>query len=328
MEAKKPYVIAIVVQMIYAGLLVVSKAAFNHGMNTFVFTFYRQAASSLLLLPIAILLERNTFTLNVVSASMKFTSATVASAAYNGVPEGGCEAEEPLRHSKAHWGSVLSRGSLRYRLLYRACVEPCQPSSRLCHSCCNYSRAHGMDQRDIPHGPCRIGIVPAGLLEEYPNKMLVTLSQCVFSTVQSFVVAMVVERDFSEWKLRPDISLLAILYSGFVVNGVSYYLQAWCVELKGPVFLTIWNPLCLVFTIFCSTFFLGEIVHMGSIVGGLLLVGGLYSVLWGKNKEKKVALCNEAGRTEDEQNHIHAEEGKGDMEAAVEEELSKCSKGS
>ena len=58
MEAKKPYVIAIVVQLIYTGMFVVSKAAFNHGMNTYVFIFYRQTAASLLLLPIAVLLER------------------------------------------------------------------------------------------------------------------------------------------------------------------------------------------------------------------------------------------------------------------------------
>jgi hypothetical protein len=58
--------------------------------------------------------------------------------------------------------------------------------------------------------------VQSALLKEYPNKMLVTVTQCVFSTVQSFVVAVVAERDFSKWKLRFDISLLAIIYT--VIN--------------------------------------------------------------------------------------------------------------
>jgi drug/metabolite transporter (DMT)-like permease len=52
MEAKKPYLIAIVIQLIYTGMFVVSKAAFDHGINTFVFIFYRMAAASLLLLPV------------------------------------------------------------------------------------------------------------------------------------------------------------------------------------------------------------------------------------------------------------------------------------
>lgn len=58
MEAKKPYVIAVVIQLIYTGMFVVSKAAFDRGMNTFVFIFYRMVAASLLLVPIAIALER------------------------------------------------------------------------------------------------------------------------------------------------------------------------------------------------------------------------------------------------------------------------------
>nr|CAB3459904.1 unnamed protein product [Digitaria exilis] len=59
MEAKKPYVLAVIIQLIYTGMFVVSKAAFDKGMNTFVFIFYRMVAASLLLLPIAIFLESN-----------------------------------------------------------------------------------------------------------------------------------------------------------------------------------------------------------------------------------------------------------------------------
>jgi hypothetical protein len=33
--------------------------------------------------------------------------------------------------------------------------------------------------------------------------------------------------------------------------------------MKGPVFCAAWLPLYSVFTMFCSSFFLGEIVHLG-----------------------------------------------------------------
>lgn len=55
--------------------------------------------------------------------------------------------------------------------------------------------------------------VQAAVQKDYPDKMVVTVSQCLLSTAQSFVVAVVAERDFSKWKLRFDISLLAVLYS-------------------------------------------------------------------------------------------------------------------
>jgi hypothetical protein len=51
----KPYGAAVAIQLIYTGMFVISKAAFNQGMNTYVFMFYRQAAGSILLLPIALL---------------------------------------------------------------------------------------------------------------------------------------------------------------------------------------------------------------------------------------------------------------------------------
>jgi hypothetical protein len=37
---------------------VISKAAFDPGMSTFVFVFYRQAAGSILMLPLALFLQR------------------------------------------------------------------------------------------------------------------------------------------------------------------------------------------------------------------------------------------------------------------------------
>lgn len=185
-------------------------------------------------------------------------------------------------------------------------------------------------------------ILQAALLREYPNKLLVTATQCVFSTAQCFVVAVVAEGDFSRWRLRFDVTLLAVLYTvrkaifyilhiniipfnflcslplsvsrgelvdgcfqGFVVTGVSYYLQAWCTEMRGPVFLAAWNPLCFVLTIFCSSF-LGEIVHLGSILGGALLVGGLYAVLWGKSKEDRVVPCGEMSTVDGSESAVAA----------------------
>lgn len=50
-------------------------------------------------------------------------------------------------------------------------------------------------------------------MKEYPNKMVVTTAQSVFSTVQLFVVAVVAERDFSKWKLGLDVGLIAVIYT-------------------------------------------------------------------------------------------------------------------
>ncbi|KAG2621991.1 hypothetical protein PVAP13_3NG292246 [Panicum virgatum] len=52
-----------------------------------------------------------------------------------------------------------------------------------------------------------------------------------------------------------------------------------------PMFVAMWNPLSLLLTVLCFSL-LGETVCLGSIWGGILLAGGLYCVLWDKNKEE------------------------------------------
>ncbi|TVU13897.1 hypothetical protein EJB05_37330, partial [Eragrostis curvula] len=107
MDGMKPYILAMAVQVMYTGMFVIFKATFNHGMNTFVFVFYRQAAASLLLLPVALFFEREnarsmtfglllklffyslfgiTFSSNVQNLGIKFTSGTVAAAIDNSLP--------------------------------------------------------------------------------------------------------------------------------------------------------------------------------------------------------------------------------------------------
>ncbi|RCV37645.1 hypothetical protein SETIT_8G080200v2 [Setaria italica] len=279
MEAKKPYVIAIIVQVIYTGMSVISKAAFDKGMNTFVFIFYRQVASSLLLLSflknapsikLGMILKLFLYAfigLNLYNVSMKLTSATVASATFNSQPVVTFCLALLLRMEVVKLRSSSGIAKVTGVSLCLAGVLQLQAGS-------SHARIKGTFLMVLANMSWSLWIVKqAAVLKEYPNKMLMKLSQCIFSTVQSFIVAVVAERDFSKWKLRLDISLQAIIYT-----------------MKGPVFLTVCSPLCLIFTIFCSSI-LGEIVHLGSIVGGNLLVGG-HCVLWGKSKESKTAACN------------------------------------
>ena len=60
MDAQKPYLAAVLVQLTYTGFYVMSKAAFVEGVSTFVFIFYRQAAACVLLVPLAVIFERYT----------------------------------------------------------------------------------------------------------------------------------------------------------------------------------------------------------------------------------------------------------------------------
>ncbi|KAF7082398.1 hypothetical protein CFC21_086271 [Triticum aestivum] len=301
---KKVYIVAMVIRVIYTGMYVVSKAAFDGGMNTFVFIFYRQAAASLLLLPLAILLERNTVSMNLHNMSLKYTSATVASATSNSIPVftflfAVLLYYEAIKLRTASGAAKLAGVALCVAGVLVIALYAGPPLNPLNHHRAFAAAMAGGKQGDWMEGTFLMLlanltwslwiVLQARLLTEYPNKLLATTLQCLLSTPQSLALAAAVTafgKDMSvAWRLRLDVGLVAVAYSGFVVTGVSFYLQAWCIERRGPVFLAMTNPVGLVLTMFCSSFFLGEVVHLGSVLGGALLVAGLYRVLLGKSKE-------------------------------------------
>lgn len=53
-----PYLAVIIIQLIYSGMTLLSKAAFNGGMKTSVFVFYRQIIGTIILVPLAFIFER------------------------------------------------------------------------------------------------------------------------------------------------------------------------------------------------------------------------------------------------------------------------------
>ncbi|CAN6340347.1 unnamed protein product [Urochloa humidicola] len=323
---KKAYAVAMLIQVIMASTVILSKAAFNRGLSPFVYIFYRLAAASLFLTPLAILLERrsaptmsfrllakmfvyallgNTVSLSLYNVSLKYTSAAVASAMSNSIPVITFFLSLLMRMEviKMRSSSGMAKTAGITLCLAGALVIALYAGRSLSPLSRHRVLAGGKQQvsEHVSRGLWITGtflmllaciawalwiIFQGVLLKEYPNKLLATLIQCLFGMIQSCVVAVVVERDHpSRWKLGLDVSLLAVAYSGIVGTGVCLYLQTWCVGMKGPVFLAMWNPLSLLLTVLCSSL-LGETVHLGSILGGILLVGGLYCVLWGKNKEE------------------------------------------
>ncbi|XP_051146973.1 WAT1-related protein At1g68170-like [Andrographis paniculata] len=119
----------------------------------------------------------------------------------------------------------------------------------------------------------------------YPCPYSITAMMTLSASTQGLLFALCIERDWSQWHLGWDIRLLAVSVAGVLGSGVMFTWVAWCVEMKGPHFVSTFQPLMLLMVAFCGSLFLEERLHMGIVIGGVLIVGGLYVVLWGKNKE-------------------------------------------
>ncbi|OMP09334.1 Drug/metabolite transporter [Corchorus olitorius] len=112
--------------------------------------------------------------------------------------------------------------------------------------------------------------------------MSITTWISVVGAAQSAIFAVSLQHKASAWSIKMfSANFWCIIYSG-ISSGVLIVLQFWCMKKKGPVFVAIFNPLQTVMVVFIAYSFLGEKLYTGSIVGGVIVIIGLYVFLWGK----------------------------------------------
>lgn len=124
------------------------------------------------------------------------------------------------------------------------------------------------------------------MAEVYPCHYSIAAIVCLFATLQSTMVAICVHRDMEHWRLGLNIRLYSSAYAVLIASGAAFPLLSWCLGKKGPVFVSVFGPLMLIFVAVLSSILLDEVLQLGSVLGSVLIVAGLYLVVWGKAKEE------------------------------------------
>ncbi|KAK9080777.1 hypothetical protein SSX86_000535 [Deinandra increscens subsp. villosa] len=337
-ENNKPYIAMFIVQAIYAGMALLSKASISSGMSPFIFVVYRQAFATLSLAPVAYFFERKnvaqlsyaliwkiffssligiTICLNMYYNALDHTSATFAAASTNLIPAITFVIALILRIERMHiremhgWakliGSIVSvSGALVFAFVKGPTLNFMSwytPNGEVTSMTNQFG-----SRSEFIKGPFTIlcsnilwscwGIMQAPIMKEYPAKLSLVTLQCGFSLMQSIVAAIAMERNLSAWKLGWDVHLLSVAYCGVIVTALTYWLQLWSIEKRGPVFTAMFTPLALIITATVSTFLWKETLYLGSVCGGVLLAGGLYFVLWGKRKEMDGKMIEDTSPTQ------------------------------
>eukprot|EP00253_Pinus_taeda_P032520 PITA_32520 len=168
-------------------------------------------------------------------------------------------------------------------------------------------------------------ILHAAVLRKYCAPLSVATLICFLGALQGTVLGVALVREPSEWALRWDINLLTAVYTGVVGSAIAYYVQGLCMRLKGPVFATAFSPLMMIIVAVMGSIILSEHISVGSVVGGVMIAVGLYAVLWGKAKDRKLMStdqnCSEVHPNSQEM--VHENESKlDDIEAASEQLVS------
>ncbi|GJY54390.1 WAT1-related protein, partial [Tanacetum coccineum] len=133
-------------------------------------------------------------------------------------------------------------------------------------------------------------ILQTNMVKTFPCPYSVMALTSLMGGVQALVYGLSTERHWDDWKLSWNVRLLTVAYTGMLGSGLMFTLITWCVQMRGPLFVSAFNPLMLVLVAIAGSLVLNESLHLGSVLGAILIIFVLYAVLLGKCEEgKKVA---------------------------------------
>ncbi|XP_056849239.1 WAT1-related protein At4g28040-like [Raphanus sativus] len=96
-----------------------------------------------------------------------------------------------------------------------------------------------------------------------PDHLYTTSWTCFMATIASFLMALALgNTDLHSWKLDSSLKLSCCVYSGLQL-AVFFFLQAWCVSRKGPLFSALFSPLSTVIITFFGALYLREQTYLG-----------------------------------------------------------------
>ncbi|CAO2192821.1 unnamed protein product [Urochloa humidicola] len=128
-------------------------------------------------------------------------------------------------------------------------------------------------------------VLQTRMAEDFSAPYTSTAIMCLMAGVQCAGVSAVMDRSIDVWKLGFDIRLYSVLYIGIIGSGIGFAIMSWCIQVRGPLYVSMFSPLLLVAVAIIGWAILGEKIRVGSAIGSALIVAGLYMVLWGKGRE-------------------------------------------
>ncbi|KAM6569285.1 hypothetical protein CsatB_017270 [Cannabis sativa] len=262
----------LVLQLCFSGFHIVSRVALNIGVSKVVYPVYRNIIALLLLGPTAYFLEKIE-KINIARrdglAKILGTVASIGGATVITLYKG-----PPLLHQAEN----IHRNT--------SAVEIPKNTQNWTWGCI-YLLGHCLSWAGWM-------VFQAPVLKKYPAKLSLTSFTCFFGLIQFMIIAAFVETDLEHWKIQSAEEVLTILYAGIISSAVVIALQTWCIQKGGPVFVAVFQPLQTLLVAIMAALILKDQLYAGGIIGATLIMLGLYSVLWGKSRERKVENQKEA----------------------------------
>ncbi|KAI5677616.1 hypothetical protein M9H77_08566 [Catharanthus roseus] len=300
---------------------VLLKKVLNQGMSYLMIITYRQTISTIFLIPIAYFYERKgwnslrgslvwglffsallgaTLSQYFFLVGLKYTSATYSCAFINIVPVVTFIVALPFRLEKVNLkkisgkakvlGTLIGVGGSLVLALYKGI--PLINSTKYQNSVVEKAK-HGT--KDWVVGSLFLFggstmwsswfVIQARIGNKFPFQYSSTAILSFFSAVQSAILCLIVDRNISQWILKGPLEISSVIYAGIVGSGLCYVVMSWCLKQRGPVFTSAFSPFIQIFVAVFDVSLLHEEINLGSILGSIIVIAGMYILLWGKSKE-------------------------------------------
>uniref|UniRef100_A0A7N0UQR7 WAT1-related protein n=1 Tax=Kalanchoe fedtschenkoi TaxID=63787 RepID=A0A7N0UQR7_KALFE len=128
-------------------------------------------------------------------------------------------------------------------------------------------------------------MVQTKLSRRFPVPFTSTTMMCFFSSIQCVFVSLIINHSSAAWLPKSGIQIGAIFYAGIVPSAIGFCLMSWTTGKRGPLYVSVFSPLLLIIVAILSWALMNEKLYVGTLLGAVLIVVGLYTVLWGKSKE-------------------------------------------
>ncbi|XP_042495306.1 WAT1-related protein At1g68170-like isoform X3 [Macadamia integrifolia] len=292
LQGLKPAMGMVLAQTIFAGINVFYKLAYMDGMDMRILVAYRYIFAIIFLAPIAFIVERNKRP----NLTWKVTFLAFLCGLF-GLERMGIQT---LAGKAKLMGTAIGIGGAMVLTFYKGAKINIWSTkvdlTRWFGSGSSTSALHMKSENPVLGSLLALCncfsyalwlIIQTKMSESYPCYLSSTTLIAITGSIQSFIYALCVQRKWEEWKLGWNIRLWTVAYGGIMGNGVWVTLVAWVVRARGPVFVSVFSPLVLVLVAIIGSLLVDEKLHVGSVVGAVLIVVGLYVVLWGKEKELK-----------------------------------------
>ncbi|XP_065867334.1 WAT1-related protein At5g07050-like isoform X1 [Euphorbia lathyris] len=332
-EKLKSYILCVFCSFCFAGFNIISKVSLDKGMSLYVLVAYAYVFGTVTTAILALLFERNNeskislpiciqiFFLGLLGvlarifyyAGLECTSSTFAGAMLNLIPSVTfilailCRMEKlnlkEVSGQAKVGGTIVAFGGATVMTLYKGITV-----------ISGHNNHHPASSKQVLDGNLIKGslflllqsffyassyVLQASTIKKYPAPIALTTLTCLSGIPIATSIAAILDHKPSSWKLSFDITLVAPIYCGIMVYGITTYINTVVMRTKGPVFVTAFFPLITVIVAIMGLLILNEALHLGGIIGAVLIIIGLYAMLWGQEYEKKrrilePPICDEA----------------------------------